>query len=90
MMVVPDPIFVKRCRTSRLNAPEEAPLDKHPESVIYRLARDGTNISTNVPGDSLSRCVWSIPNRTNHGYALGRNGDAVLAERTRWIDHVLD
>src|SRR5262249_52463386 len=48
MVVVTNTILVEGRRSGGLDAPEESPLDQHPEGVVHRLSRDGADLGANV------------------------------------------
>src|SRR5262249_59552588 len=61
-------------------APEESPLDQHPEGVVHRLSRDGADLGANVLGDVVGRAVGPTRHRPQHGQALGRDLDTTFAK----------
>ena len=87
VMVITDPILVAGWRSGWLNAPDEAFRGQHPEGVVNRLSRDGTDLGANLHGDEVRRGVGSIRNRPQHGQTLGRNCDAILAKKFGCVSH---
>lgn len=92
VVVVIDPVFVKRRGPGRLDASNETLLDKHPQRVVDSLSRDGTDIRPDILCEGVSRAVWPSRDRTKYGEALGRDLDAVFSEdggKVSGLDDVL-
>ena len=85
VVVVTNTILVAGRRSGGLDAPDESLLDKHPEGVVHRLSRDGTNLGANVLGDVVGRAVGLTRHRPQHGQALGRDLDTMFAKEVGWI-----
>jgi hypothetical protein len=85
VVIVADTILVESRRPSRPNAPDDALLGQHPEGVVYRLSRDGADLGANIFGHVIRRTVGPTRDRTQHGDALGRNLETVLAKLFGWI-----
>lgn len=81
VVIIADPILVKRRRTSRLNAPYQPLLNQHCERVVDRLLRDGPDPCTHFLGNRVHRPVRLIRNRPQYREALRRYRDRVLAEQ---------
>lgn len=79
-MVVSDPILIPGWRPGRLDAPQDAPVGQDAQRVIHRLARDGTDLGSDVLGNRVRRDVGTIRNCLQDGQALRRDLDAVLTE----------
>jgi hypothetical protein len=67
MVLVSDPIFVKRWRSGRLNATEDPLLGQDREGVVHRLSRDGTDLGANVFQDFVRPAVGPSKYRPQHG-----------------------
>ena len=87
VMVVPDPIFIKGGRTRGLNAADETLFDQHSKGIVNRLLRNGPNVGADVLGDRVHRAVRPVRDGLQHGQALGRDGDAILAEQVGRFGH---
>jgi len=85
VVVITDPGLVESRRPGGLDAPDEALLDQHPEGVVHRLSRDGTDVGANVLGDGVCRAVGPTRHRSQDGQALGRDLDTMFAKEGGWI-----
>ena len=85
VVVVTDPRIVEGRRPGGLNAPDEALLGQHPEGVVHRLPRDGTDLGANVLGDAIRRAMRATRDRPQHGQALGRDLETMFAKEVGWI-----
>jgi hypothetical protein len=63
-----------------LNSSDETLLDQNTEGVVHGLSRDGTDFSLGDLGDAVGRDVGVSRHCPQHGQALGRNLDTVLAK----------
>jgi hypothetical protein len=84
-MVVTDTILVKGPRPGGLNAPEESFLDQHPQGIVHRLSRNGTNLGANVLGDIIRRAVGPTRHRPQYSQALRRDLDTMFPKEFGWI-----
>lgn len=87
VVVVTNPILVKRRRAGWLNAPDEAFFDQHPERVVDRLSRDRTDAGTDVLDNGIHRRVGALRNRPQHRQALGGDWNSILAEKVGGFGH---
>ena len=85
VVIVTDSILVKCRRPGGLDAPDEALLHQDPQSVVYRLSRNRTNVGTNFPGDIIRRAVGTTRHRPQHSQALRRDVHTVFAKKFGWI-----
>ena len=67
-------------RPGRLDAPDEAFCDQHPESVVHRLERDGPNLPSYDLGDGVGRDVRLAGDRPHDCQSLGRDLNTALSK----------
>jgi hypothetical protein len=60
MVVVTDTILVAGRGSSRLNPPDEVLLGKHPEGVVNRLSRNGSDLGANLFSDVIRGAVGAV------------------------------
>jgi hypothetical protein len=80
VVVVADPAFEERRRSSRLNAPDDAFRDQDAERVIDRLQGDCTDAGPDDLGHAVGRDVGISGDRTQNGQPLGGDLNTPLAE----------
>ena len=85
VMVVSNPVLEARRRPGGLDASEEALVGQDSEGVVHRLARDGADLGPHDLSDLVRRAVRSSGHRPQDGQTLGRDLEAVPAEKVGWI-----
>jgi hypothetical protein len=97
VMVVTDTIFEARRRARRLDAPDEPFGGQQIERVVDRLQRDRANLGPHGVSHTPRRGVRLIRDGPQHGQALGRDLNAVLAKEiggvgrhARSVDRMLE
>lgn len=81
MVVVTDAILVECGGTGGLYSSDEAFFGEHSEGVVDGLPGDGTDIGSHGLGDGVGGGVWHRRYGSEHGQALGRHLDAVIAQQ---------
>lgn len=90
VVIVANPIFIKRRRTGRLNASDKSFSDQNAESIINRLLGDGSNLGTHIFSDRIHGAMGGIRDCTQYRQTLRRNGDTVLTKDWSEIGHKMD
>jgi hypothetical protein len=91
VVVVPDPVLVASGRPGRLDAPEEALLGKGREGVVYRLDRDGTDLTPDGLGHGVGCDMRFIRDGPKNGQPLGGDPKAALTKEVARIKtHVVN
>lgn len=79
VVVVPDPILVEGRRPCGLDPPDKALPGQDAKGVVYRLSRDGADLSANGLGEVVRRGVGPSRHCPQHRQALGRDLDTMFA-----------
>ena len=95
VMIVVDPVLIAARRMGRLNAPYEAIFGQNAQGVVYRLARDRTDLSPHQVLDLVRRAVRAVGHRSQDSQTLSRHLDTAFTEqagrvRTYFPEHKLD
>jgi hypothetical protein len=85
VMIVANPIFEEGRRSGRLNAPDQPFGRQKRQRVVYRLQRDGADLSPDHFSDGLSRTVRSPRDRAQHGQPLRGDVDAAPTKKVGCI-----
>ena len=80
VVVVADATLETRRRSGGLNSSDEALGDQNPERVVHRLERNGTDLSPDDLGHSVSGDVRLSRYRSQHSQSLSRDLDTALTK----------
>ena len=81
VVVVADAIFEASRGSGRLDAPDEALGDQHPEGVVHRLERDGPDLRPDDIGYGIGGNVGLTRDGAQDGQSLCRDLNAALTKK---------
>jgi hypothetical protein len=81
VVIISDAILKASRRPRRLNPPDQPLLCQHPEGVVHRLPRNGSNLSTNLNGHIIRRRMRPAGYRPQHSHTLGCDLETISPQK---------